>query len=90
MRNLREIRTSKTLAVPAQFGSWRRERARFAFHELLQGFFTSAERLYCLRPPKACPSDSQLYFRGLRPEKARDEMKYFGFKNSWTLSGLRN
>ena len=32
----------------------------------------------------------EVYFLGLRPEKARDEMKRFGFKGSWTLMGLRN
>jgi protein-tyrosine phosphatase len=30
----------------------------------------------------------EIYFLGLPPEKAREEMNRFGFKNSWTLSGL--
>jgi hypothetical protein len=32
----------------------------------------------------------EIYFLGVPPEKARDEMKRFGFKGSWTLSGLSN
>lgn len=32
----------------------------------------------------------EVYFLGLHPEKARDEMKRFGFKGGWTLVGLRN
>lgn len=32
----------------------------------------------------------EIYFLGLPPEKARDEMKRFGFKRGWTLSGLSN
>lgn len=32
----------------------------------------------------------EIYFLGLSPEKAYDEMRYFGFKQSWTLSGLRD
>jgi len=31
----------------------------------------------------------QVYFDGLPPEKARQAMKDFGFKDSWTLRGLR-
>lgn len=32
----------------------------------------------------------EVYFLGLSPDKAYDEMRYFGFKESWTLSGLRD
>ena len=32
----------------------------------------------------------EIYFLGLPPEKGHDEMKRFGFKESWTLSGLSN
>jgi protein-tyrosine phosphatase len=32
----------------------------------------------------------EVYFLGLPPEKARDEMKRFGFKERWTLTGLSN
>jgi len=32
----------------------------------------------------------EVYFRGLPPEKALREMKDFGFKDDWTLRGLRN
>ncbi|MBV8049594.1 MAG: tyrosine-protein phosphatase [Acidobacteriaceae bacterium] len=32
----------------------------------------------------------EVYFLGLPPEKARSEMKRFGFKESWTLTGLSN
>ncbi len=32
----------------------------------------------------------EVYFRGLPPEKALQEMKHFGFKDDWTLRGLRN
>ena len=31
----------------------------------------------------------EIYFLGLPPEKAPDEMKRFGFKDTWTLTGLR-
>ena len=30
----------------------------------------------------------EVYFLGVPPERARDEMKRFGFKESWTLNGL--
>ncbi len=30
----------------------------------------------------------EIYFLGVPPERAGDEMKRFGFKGSWTLSGL--
>ena len=30
----------------------------------------------------------EVYFLGLPPERARDEMLRFGFKQSWTLTGL--
>ena len=30
----------------------------------------------------------EIYFLGVPPERASDEMKRFGFKGSWTLSGL--
>jgi len=30
----------------------------------------------------------EVYFLGLPPERARDEMQRFGFKQSWTLTGL--
>jgi protein-tyrosine phosphatase len=30
----------------------------------------------------------EIYFLGMPPERARDEMKRFGFKESWTLTGL--
>ena len=32
----------------------------------------------------------EVYFRGLPPDKALKEMKHFGFKDDWTLRGLRN
>ena len=32
----------------------------------------------------------EVYFLGLPPEKARAEMKRFGFTGSWTLTGLSN
>ena len=32
----------------------------------------------------------EVYFRGLPPENALQEMKRFGFKDDWTLRGLRN
>jgi len=32
----------------------------------------------------------EIYFLGLSPEKADDEMRRFGFKQGWSLSGLRN
>lgn len=32
----------------------------------------------------------EVYFLGLPNEKAWEEMQHFGFKNSWTLSGLRH
>jgi len=32
----------------------------------------------------------EIYFLGVPPEKAHDEIKRFGFKESWTLSGLSN
>ena len=31
----------------------------------------------------------EVYFRGLPPEKALQEMKHFGFKDDWTLRGLK-
>jgi hypothetical protein len=31
----------------------------------------------------------QVYFDGLPPEQARRAMKEFGFKDSWTLRGLK-
>jgi protein tyrosine/serine phosphatase len=30
-----------------------------------------------------------IYFKGMSPEEAWREMKYFGFKESWTLRGLK-
>jgi hypothetical protein len=30
----------------------------------------------------------EVYFLGLRPEKARNEMRRFGFEERWTLTGL--
>jgi protein tyrosine/serine phosphatase len=32
----------------------------------------------------------EVYFLGIPPERARDEMKRFGFKEGWTLTGLSN
>jgi len=32
----------------------------------------------------------EVYFLGLPPEKAQEEMRHFGFKETWALSGLRN
>jgi hypothetical protein len=32
----------------------------------------------------------EVYFRDLAPEDAGQEMKHFGFKNGWTLHGLRS
>jgi protein-tyrosine phosphatase len=32
----------------------------------------------------------EVYFLGVAPERARDEMKRFGFQESWTLTGLSN
>jgi protein tyrosine/serine phosphatase len=32
----------------------------------------------------------EVYFRGLPPEKALQEMKRLGFKDDWTLRGLKN
>jgi protein-tyrosine phosphatase len=32
----------------------------------------------------------EIYFLGLSPERAYEEMRHFGFKQSWTLRGLRN
>lgn len=32
----------------------------------------------------------EVYFLGMPPESARDEMKRFGFKERWTLTGLSN
>lgn len=32
----------------------------------------------------------EVYFRGLAPDDALKEMKHFGFKDDWTLRGLKN
>lgn len=32
----------------------------------------------------------EVYFRGLPPQQALQEMKRFGFTDGWTLRGLRN
>jgi hypothetical protein len=32
----------------------------------------------------------EIYFLGLPPEKAREELDSFGFKENWTLAGLRS
>jgi hypothetical protein len=32
----------------------------------------------------------EIHFRGLAPEKAWQEMKHFGFKDNWTLHGLKS
>jgi len=32
----------------------------------------------------------EIYFRGLAPENAWQEMKHFGFKDGWTLHGLKS
>ena len=32
----------------------------------------------------------EIYFQHLPPEKAQQEMNHFGFKDSWTLRGLKN
>lgn len=32
----------------------------------------------------------EIHFRGLAPEKAWQEMKHFGFKDDWTLRGLKS
>src|ERR1700681_4710310 len=32
----------------------------------------------------------EVYFRGLAPKDALQEMKHFGFKDDWTLRGLRH